>query len=312
MDAVAPLSAGTAPREAPRRHGVRVDRLAIPVTRQVGCLVAGDADAPETLVLVHGAGMRARSWTPQLKQLASAMHLVAVDLPGHGDSDTPAEALPEAALDHYAEAVHGVVEALDKGRVFIVGHSLGASVAIRVAAQAPRRVKGLVLISACARLPEHNNAVDAWLAALPPPLRQLLAMGGTRAALFGAGASRASVEQAMRDLEACPAEVMRADIAAAKAMDVEQDARNLEAPTLILCGRDEMLTPPAESQRLQALVPDATLKLVARAGHMLPLESPQVVGREIGRFVARVVGGTQANDAQANDAQANDAAHAGG
>jgi hypothetical protein len=73
-------------------------------------------------------------------------------------------------------------------------------------------------------------------------------------------------------------------------MDLEDVAHNLHVPALILCGTTDVLTPVASSQRLADLIPGSRIHLVEGAGHMLPLESPERVDREILEFVESVVG----------------------
>jgi hypothetical protein len=72
-------------------------------------------------------------------------------------------------------------------------------------------------------------------------------------------------------------------------MDLADVARNLRVPTLILCGTADVLT-VATLQRLAALTPGSRIHLAIGAGHMLPLEAPKRVDREIVEFVESVVG----------------------
>jgi hypothetical protein len=71
-------------------------------------------------------------------------------------------------------------------------------------------------------------------------------------------------------------------------MDLESVARGLRVPTLILCGSRDRLTAPALSQELSAMIAGSRLQIVPVAGHMLPLESPEVLNKAIREFVASV------------------------
>jgi 3-oxoadipate enol-lactonase len=273
-------------RLASRRNGVR--GFVGPDSARISYLIGRSSGSKvrETLLLIHGSGMSARSWTEQLQSLGPAVRVVAIDLPGHGES-TPTS---EATVESYADAACRLLDALGTGSVFVAGHSLGGGVALALAARRPDRVKGLVLISSCAKLPQNNGALEAFLGFLPAQVRRLFVFSTAKKVLFPVGASRRAVRLTLKDLRSCPPETLRKDIAAAKAMDLEAAAHSLRVPAVILCGTRDKLTPVALSQRLSELIPGSRLQLVEAAGHMLPLEAPERVSAEIGAFVDSVVG----------------------
>jgi pimeloyl-ACP methyl ester carboxylesterase len=240
----------------------------------------------EAILLIHGAGMSACSWTNQLRGLAPGLRVVAMDLPGHGASD----AKPDAGLEDYADAASRLIDALGVGPVFVAGHSLGGAVALTLAARRPDQVKALILISTCAKLSKYSAAMDTLLGYVPQTLRSMVFFSTARSTLFSIGASNRAIQQGLKDLRSCPPETIRRDIAAAKAMDLEEVAQKVRVPTLILCGTADVLTPVATSHRLAALIPGSRIHLVNGAGHMLPLEAPERVDREILEFVESVVG----------------------
>src|SRR5580765_2899257 len=107
--------------------------------------------AAKTILLIHGAGMSARSWALQLRGLSPSHQVLAMDLPGYGASDP----IADASVESYAEAASTLLTTLGIGPVFVAGHSLGGSVALVLAASRPELVKGLVLISSCAKAPQN-------------------------------------------------------------------------------------------------------------------------------------------------------------
>jgi pimeloyl-ACP methyl ester carboxylesterase len=240
--------------------------------------VAGPADGA-IILLIHGSGMSARSWTIQLEGLAGALSAFAVDLPGHGESDPGG-----AAVEDLADAVAAVVDALGIGPVIAAGHSLGGGIAISLAARRPDAVSGLVLLSSCEKIPPSDGAAERLLAVLPGPLRRMVFLSMAKKVLFAPGAPADAVSLGMDDLRSCRSETMLRDMAAAKAMDLTALAAQLDLPTLILCGSKDKLTPPALSERLCALIPRAHVRIVEGAGHMLPLECPDRVNRELLEF----------------------------
>src|SRR6185503_2344194 len=126
-------------------------------------------------VLIHGAGASAAIWMMVLARVARA---IAIDLPGHGPSAAGGAALDGAqglTLARYRDAVGELAGTLCLGPSWLVGHSLGALVAIEAALAWPDKVRGLVLCAAAPRLPvdpelerllrDAPTAVPAWLAA---------------------------------------------------------------------------------------------------------------------------------------------------
>ncbi len=228
------------------------------------------AGSGPALLLIHGSGVSARSWTEQLRGLGRALRVLAVDLPGHGESDPG----PQATVEAYADAAHGMLEALGTGPVFVAGHSLGGAVALALAARHPEAVRGLVLLSAGAKLPEAEGSMGRvlyWF--LPGPLRKLVFFSMAKKVLFAPGAPSGAVRLGMEELRTCRPDTILKDVAAARAMDLEEAARGLRVPALILCGSRDSLTPPALSQRLHEFIPGSRLEMLEGAGHMLPLEA---------------------------------------
>jgi 3-oxoadipate enol-lactonase len=238
--------------------------------------------AAQTILLIHGAGMSARSWTHQLRGLSASLQVLAMDLPGHGASDP----IAESSLKSYTDAACTLLTTLGIGPVFVAGHSLGGSVALALAAHRPELVKGLILVSSCAKAPQHSGAFKALLGSLPSPVHRMMFFSTARSFLFALGAPNNAVQLALKDLRNCRPETVRKDMAAAQAMDLEEAAQRVRIPTLVLCGTSDMVTPLRLSEKLTQLIPGSRLNVVDQAGHMLPLEAPERVNEEILEFVA--------------------------
>ena len=252
--------------------------------QRVSCLWRDGGHEGATLVFIHGSGMSARYWSDQTRALADTARVLAVDLPGHGDSDDA----PAPSLAHYADATAGVIDALGARPAIVVGHSLGGAVAVALAARRPADVCGLVLLSACARVPPVSPSAQWLWASLPTPLRRLLFFVTAKNVLFAAGASPAAIALGMQELRACRARTLAADVAIARSMDVTELAGRLRVPALILCGSRDRVTPLALSRHLNATIAGSRLSLVDGAGHMLLIEAPAVVNREISAFAASI------------------------
>src|SRR5438128_7371377 len=144
--------------------------------------------------------MTARSWVRQLQELGGALRMVALDLPGHGESD-PA---PAASVEAHAAAVADFLCALERGPSVVIGHSLGGSIAIALAARRPDLVRGLVLIASCVKLPLVDSVGERLVAYLPGPLRRLLFFSTAQEGLLAPGAAADAVTATTRAPRAAP------------------------------------------------------------------------------------------------------------
>src|SRR5918912_1008729 len=103
---------------------------------------AGD-DPP--LLLVHGLSGNWQNWLENLPRLARERRVVALDLPGFGQSEDPRD---EISMPGYGRAVNELADRLELRQVLLVGNSMGGFVAAETAIQFPERVERLVLVSA--------------------------------------------------------------------------------------------------------------------------------------------------------------------
>jgi pimeloyl-ACP methyl ester carboxylesterase len=130
----------------------------------ISTLAAGVGDP---VVCLHGLGGTKASFLPTVSALAGSHRVIAVDLPGFGDSDKPITGAYDAP--YFARSVVGLLDALDIERAHVVGNSMGGRVAIELALLEPQRVNRLVLLSpALAWLRDRR-----WKWLLPPPIPRL-------------------------------------------------------------------------------------------------------------------------------------------
>jgi len=242
--------------------------------------LTSEGAAERTTLLIHGSGVSARSWVYQLRGLRGALRMMAVDLPGHGESDPALD----VSVEEYAAVVTDFLTVLDTGPVIVAGHTLGGAIAIALAAKRPDLVRGLVLVSSCVKLPPADGWGERLIPYLPGPLRKLLFFSTAKKILFAPGASGEAVRLAMQELRACRPQTILNDVRAARTMDLTEPAGRLDVPTLILAGGRDGLIPPASAQRLRELIRGSRLRIADGAGHMMLLESPDWVNQEFVTF----------------------------
>jgi pimeloyl-ACP methyl ester carboxylesterase len=237
----------------------------------------GESKRPP-LVCVHGAGSSSVVWMEVVRRLSPQRRVVAPDLPGHGQSDRW-HAPDDVSIAMYRDAVGTVCAQLKIERAILMGHSMGALVALDAAAAWPERVAGLILVNGGVRLPVAPEVFvkltgdftrfGKWLARVvwsPATSRDVVERWGTLAF---------TADQ----------EVTLADFRAVERYDGATAAAKVRAPTLVLGGEDDLMTPPKLTRELAAAVPGARAVVVPEAAHMLAQEQPERFFAELESFL---------------------------
>jgi pimeloyl-ACP methyl ester carboxylesterase len=237
------------------------------------------------LLFLHGFGGAAMHWAPLLRELGG-VDAVAVDLPGHGDNaGTPLDVDERDLTTDLAVLAEGLAAAgtAGPGGIVVVGHSLGALAALRLAAVAPHRVRALVLLATGFPFRVH------------PDLADQLASGDGPDRAFLAGCLKRPDANGTLDLLADGFRRMRTPIPATGVWGValgedgpEDLLAAIRVPTLVIVAGDDVVTSPRKGRALAAALPDAELVVLDGAGHYAHMEdAPQVAGHIRG-FLARV------------------------
>lgn len=243
-----------------------------------------------TVLMLHDADGDHLTFAPQVEALATAGYrAVAWNMPGYGRS-APIEPYSFKGL---AESCLLLIEALQCGSVSLVGHGMGAMVALEVAVRKPAAVRRLVL---CAGGPALDaQATQDWVA---PRLAALQALehGGSMEQLantlvprfIGTGALPEGVRLATHALSQVYPGAYRRALQAMGTFDRGAAAlRSLSLPTLLVGGGQDRCTPPEALQALAQVMPDAEHLNLPHVGHWPQLEDPEGFGGALMEFLVR-------------------------
>lgn len=122
---------------------MRRERFQLSGGTRLSFITAGEASRP-ALLLLHGTPNSARMFRDVMPALAQAAHVIAPDLPGHGESDP----LPEVSFAAIGQAVSELLDRLEVGPRFIYLHDWGTPVGLHIAMEAPEKVLGLIIQNA--------------------------------------------------------------------------------------------------------------------------------------------------------------------
>jgi pimeloyl-ACP methyl ester carboxylesterase len=241
-----------------------------------GKLTVDDGGRGEAIVLVHSLAGNTRHWSGQLDHLRKRRRAVALDLRGHGKSEAPRNG--EHSMEAQAEDVGAVADSLALERFALVGHSMGAGVALAYAGAHPGRVTHLLVadpIGDGTQTPEAE--VRPFLEALGSPAYAETIEGYWSSI---AGSDGAVLERLLRDLRDTPRETVVRGLHAVMAFDPKPALARFRGPTLAV------ITPandfPYSMHRLGAGLPH---RVIPGTGHWLQLERPEEFNRIMERFL---------------------------
>ena len=266
--------------------------------QRIAYRVAGD-DGP-TLLCIHGITQDSTTWERVGRRLAGVARVIAVDLPGHGDSENPPG---DHSLGAYASTCRDLLFALDQTSATVVGHSLGGGVALQFAYQFPELVDRIVLLDSGGLGTEVSPLLRA--AALPgadpvvrllatPLVHRTLVRGGEVLERLGlrAGADLEEVAQGLHNLSDPAARhaflrTVRATIGVRGQRVSARDKLYLaeHIPTLLLWGAEDRIIPVEHGRSTHQAIPNSRFETLPGVGHFPQLDAPAEVAARIRRFL---------------------------
>lgn len=227
-----------------------------------------------SVVFVHGAGMDHSVWALQARYFAHhGRSVLAPDLPGHGCSEGP-------PLETVAALAHWLIALLDVAgieRAALVGHSMGAAIALEATAHSPGRVGKLALLGAALRFPVNPKLLEAAKAGEVLAAELMAAWGHDRGRQLGGHRIPGMwmLGGSVRLIRNMAPGVLYADLnAAASYTGGAGAAGKLAMPCLVVIGAHDIMTPPKAGRELAAAIENARIEVIEEAGHMMMIEQP--------------------------------------
>ncbi len=251
--------------------------------RRIRCVVQGEGG--DAVVMVHGFGGRLENWSANQASLAAGGRtVVALDLPGHGESSMD---VGSGSLDELATVVLDVMDALSIDRAHLVGHSMGAAICLVLADRVPGRVRSLTLVGPAGTGQKINaefirGYIGAHSRAELEPLMRLLYADP---AFVTEDLLQRVVEYKRREgvAEALTKIASSRYVGTPSGRQLREIAGSV--PTLVTWGLDDAVIPPPAPGEFRG--EGVELHVLPGSGHMVQVEAAEEVNRLVDAFLRR-------------------------
>jgi pimeloyl-ACP methyl ester carboxylesterase len=256
------------PEERMKRQGMRFQRETNSLDGESVRVLRGGTGGRRVLIL-HGWNSAAERYRDALSSVPDAAATVVVpDLPGFGATSVPSDSW---GIREYAAWVEQLLASLGWEQAVIFGHSFGGRVAIRLAADSPRRCSGLILYSAAGTTPRRRVKVTLF--------RAIAKAGGAFFALPGlrqlAAPARRLLYRAAREHDYERAGRLRSIFRRVVAEDLTPVLSRITVPTVVLWGTEDRATPFSDAERMHQAIAGSHLLRIDGAGHAVHREDPK-------------------------------------
>lgn len=245
---------------------------------------------PETIVFAHGLLWSGRMFDEQVRLFKRHYRCITFDFRGQGQSEVTQSGYDMETLSEDAAAL---IMALGCAPCHFVGLSMGGFVGMRLASRQPHLIKSLMLLETTADPePVENvgryrllNLVARWFGLRLVANQVMSIMFGQK---FLADPTRAELRQVMRQriIQNHRIGITRAVTGVVERAGVYTELRQIQAPTLIVVGDQDVATVPAKSERIQAQIAGSRLVIIPGAGHTATVEEPAAIHQALLAFLA--------------------------
>jgi 3-oxoadipate enol-lactonase len=234
--------------------------------------ISGPEFAP-TIVFANSLGTSLALWDEIVTAFAGSYRILRYDMRGHGLTDDPVD---ELTIDELADDALALMDVLRVAKAAFVGLSIGGLVGQAVAARAPERIAALALVATANRIGHARMWNDRIAIVRDHGVGAVVEGGLARWFTPRAFTEMPSVVYGFGNMlarttalgyAACCAAVRDADLGAADA--------TIRCPTLIVSGRHDAITPPADGEAMHAAIRNASFHVIENAAHLIAAERPR-------------------------------------
>lgn len=231
-------------------------------------------ETEKAIIFIHGSGGNSNLWRHQLNNLDEFSSKIAIDLPSHAQSDK----FSELSLELYVEVLKALIDNLKLKEVMLAGQSLGGAVIQSYYFKYPDKVSALILIGTGARLRVSPFIFNT----IKNNFQEFL--NSSPIGAFYQKTSKEITDYYIKEVSKTDKEVIYNDYSICDKFDVMDKLNLIKVPCLIICGKDDKLTPPKYAIYSNDKIEQSELILINKAGHIVMLEKPEEVNQAITNF----------------------------
>jgi pimeloyl-ACP methyl ester carboxylesterase len=246
----------------------------------------------EPLVLIHGLSLDSSVWVNQVSVFSQKYQVIILDNRGVGQADDPPG---DYSVEMMAADTAGLLKFLNITEAHILGFSLGGMIAQTMALTYPGLVKSLLLAATAARLPARaRHLMQVWLRMLaekvPPDLwfQDIFPWVYTDEFFENDDNVQAMLNLALNHPYPQSAHGFAGQVAALTGHDTRAQIQQISVPTLVLVGRDDILSPVKYSEEIAAKIPRAQLTILEPGGHNCWLEFSDLFNQAVLQFLETI------------------------
>jgi 3-oxoadipate enol-lactonase len=245
----------------------------------------GTGDLP--VIFIHGFPFDKSSWQPQISKLQESYRVIAYDQRGFGKSTADNS---EFSMDLFADDLIDFMDALQIPKAIVCGLSMGGYILLNAVNRYPGRFQRIILADTQCNndTPEGKEKRFKTIAQIEESGLKEFAEGFLKNVFTNESIEKnlPEVDQIRKTVLATPvATITSALKALANRDETCRILGNIDIPTLILCGKDDVITPVAKSEFLKQGIKSSAFYVIDNAAHLSNLEQPEVFNKHISNFI---------------------------
>ncbi len=227
------------------------------------------------IFFIHAAGSTALSWIYQVEGLREISNVIAVDLPGHGQSTGPGF----NKISDYAKVLVDLIDKLDITTCIPAGISMGGAIVQQMLLDYPGKFKAGILINTGAKIKVLPNMFEAIRSDAKSFMGNLLNF------VLPVDLDAERFSPLMDDLFETNRDIVLGDFSACDVFDVRDRLENISVPVLVVSSGNDAMTPVWYGEYLEQNIKNAVITIISDAGHLVNLEKPEQVNTVIIDFI---------------------------
>lgn len=242
------------------------------------------------IIFIHGFPFDSRMWQQQIAHLKDSYHCSAYDIRGLGKSPAGDG---QFSMEMFVDDLFAVMDGLELKPAIIAGFSMGGYITLRAIEREPNRFRAIILCDTKAEADDNAGKIKR-----AQGVKAINSYGADKFATafvplaFAQGARQripeifnAILEQAV---SATPTGVKGCLLAMAGRTDTTAFLSSINVPTLLVVGEQDAITTPDVMQSMHQMISGSELVTISEAGHMAPVEQPEIVNQAIADFLDKL------------------------